>query len=121
MPKVLIIDDDAGIREVLSEGLVLQGFLATCASSGRQGLDLLKNERPDVIILDVMMPGLDGFQVCRTLKESPETSQIPIVFLTARAAPADVQRGLSLGADDYLSKPIDIYELADRLRKVIKE
>ena len=121
MPTVLFIDDDAGISEVLAAGLYLQGFESIKASNGRQALELLKTEKPDVVVLDVMMPGLDGFQICRTLKETPETSKLPVVFLTARSAPADVQRGLALGADDYLSKPIDIYELAERLRRVIKK
>ena len=120
MSKVLIIDDDPAIREVIAGGLSEQGWQVFLASEGQQGLALVPVKHPDVIVVDAMMPGMDGFAICRKIKSSTETAHIPIVFLTARSSSADVEHGLLTGADDYITKPFDIYQLADRLENLVK-
>lgn len=113
MPKVLLVDDDKMITGPLSEQLKESGYAVSVAHDGRSGLDLALQEKPDVVILDVMMPGMDGWEVCRSLRQR---SVVPILMLTARGQEIDRVLGLELGADDYLIKPFSTRELVARLR-----
>jgi DNA-binding response OmpR family regulator len=112
MTRVLVIDDEAPIRLLCRVNLEAEGMEVLEASDGPTGLEKARNEEPDVILLDVMMPGLDGWQVAEELLDSNSTSSIPIVFLTARAEVRDRARGLDLGGIDYVTKPFNPIELA---------
>jgi DNA-binding response OmpR family regulator len=112
MTRVLVIDDEAPIRLLCRVNLEAEGMEVLEASDGPTGLEKARNEEPDVILLDVMMPGLDGWQVAEELLDSDSTSSIPIVFLTARAEVRDRARGLDLGGIDYVTKPFNPVELA---------
>jgi DNA-binding response OmpR family regulator len=112
MTRVLVIDDEPPIRLLCRVNLEAEGMEVLEASDGPTGLEKARNEEPDVILLDVMMPGLDGWQVAEELLDSESTSSIPIVFLTARAEVRDRARGLDLGGIDYVTKPFNPVELA---------
>ena len=112
MTRVLVIDDEAPIRLLCRVNLEAEGMEVLEASDGPTGLEKARNEEPDVILLDVMMPGLDGWQVAEELLDSDSTNSIPIVFLTARAEVRDRARGLDLGGIDYVTKPFNPIELA---------
>ncbi|MBI3763111.1 MAG: response regulator transcription factor [Chloroflexi bacterium] len=111
--KVLVIDDDESIVWLVSTLLKHDGFDVVEALSAEDGLKLAYQKRPDLVLLDVMMPGMDGWEVCRRLRE---LSEVPIIFLTAKTGITDVVRGLEMGADDYLVKPFDNRELVARVR-----
>ncbi len=115
--RILVVEDDASIREVAGLGLKNAGFRVTTAADGREGLIRALQEPFDAIVLDVMLPSLDGFEVCRQIRH---TSQVPIVMLTARADTVDVVVGLESGADDYVTKPFETPELVARLRAVLR-
>jgi DNA-binding response OmpR family regulator len=115
--RVLVVEDDASIREVVALGLTRSGFKVTSTGDGRDGLMRALNDPFDAVLLDVMLPSLDGFEVCRELRK---TSRIPVIMLTARTDTTDVVVGLELGADDYVTKPFEISELVARLRAVLR-
>jgi DNA-binding response OmpR family regulator len=110
--KVLVVDDEAPIRLLCRVNLEAEGMEVLEAADGEAGLALARSERPDVVLLDVMMPAMDGWQVAERLFEDEVTSQIPLVFLTARAELRDRARGLELGGVDYITKPFNPVELA---------
>jgi two-component system response regulator MprA len=116
-PRVLVIDDERSIIDVIRIGLRLQGFAVDGATSGLAGLEMARRMRPDVIVLDVMLPELDGLSVCRRLRA---TSDVPIIMLTARDEVDDRILGLDSGADDYLVKPFSVGELAARVRALLR-
>jgi len=115
MPKILIIEDEPGIRENLVEILTLENHAPLAACDGQAGLELTRTYRPDLILCDVMMPGLDGYEVLKALRADAATARIPFVFLTARGERADVRAGMNLGADDYLIKPVRVNELLEAI------
>jgi DNA-binding response OmpR family regulator len=119
MSRVLVIDDEAPIRLLCRVNLEAEGVSVLEAADGSTGLALARNERPDVILLDVMMPGLDGWRVAEELLEDPFTRNIPVVFLTARADLRDRVRGMDLGGIDYITKPFNPVELATLVREVV--
>ena len=117
MAKILIVDDDKNILEVLKYNLLQEGFTVVTAEDGIQALELARREKPDLILLDIMLPGMDGLEVCRILrKEMP----VPILMLTAKTDEIDKVVGLELGADDYITKPFSIRELMARIRATIR-
>jgi DNA-binding response OmpR family regulator len=116
---VLVIDDEAPIRLLCRVNLEAEGIAVSEAGDGLGGLDLARAQPPDVILLDVMMPGLDGWHVAELLLNDPVTSDIPIVFLTARADARDRARGIDLGGLDYITKPFNPVELAPLVRRVL--
>jgi DNA-binding response OmpR family regulator len=118
--RVLVIDDEAPIRLLCRVNLEADGMQVLEASDGPTGLEKARNDEPDVILLDVMMPGLDGWQVAEELLDDRRTSSIPIVFLTARAEVRDRARGLDLGGIDYVTKPFNPIELAPQVRELIQ-
>ena len=115
--KILIADDDANIAELISLYLEKEGFETRKAENGRIALDILKNFQADLLILDIMMPEMDGYEVCRTVRKD---SQIPIIMLTAKGETFDKVLGLELGADDYMVKPFDTKELVARVKAVLR-
>jgi DNA-binding response OmpR family regulator len=117
--RVLVIDDEAPIRLLCRVNLEAEGMSVIEAGDGPGGLDLARSEQPEVILLDVMMPGLDGWRVAERLLEDPVTRDIPIVFLTARADIRDRARGIDLGGLDYVTKPFNPVELASLVRTVV--
>jgi DNA-binding response OmpR family regulator len=119
MTRVLVIDDEAPIRLLCRVNLEAEDIEVLEAGDGPAGIEAAKAERPDAILLDVMMPGLDGWQVAERLLEDPDTGQIPIVFLTARAELRDRARGLDLGGVEYVTKPFNPVELAPIVRGLL--
>ena len=117
--RVLVVDDEAPIRLLCRVNLEAEKMEVLEAGDGPTGLEMARKEHPDVILLDVMMPGLDGWRVAEELLEDPATSSIPIVFLTARAELRDRARGLDLGGLDYVTKPFNPVELAPLIRDLI--
>ena len=117
MPKLLVVDDDPRLLELLAEYLGGRGFEVVTAPDGEKGLDLVRLGGVDLVVLDVMMPGKDGFEVCREIRK---TSQVPVVMLTARGDDTDRIVGLEIGADDYLAKPFNMDQLAARLGPWLK-
>ena len=121
MKKILLIEDNLGVRENTEEILSLANYKVLTAPNGKIGVELAQQEKPDLIISDIMMPELDGYGVLHILSKKDETARIPFIFLTAKTEKADVRKGMSLGADDYLTKPFDDTDLLNaievRLRK----
>ncbi len=120
MTKVLVIDDEAPIRLLCRVNLEAEGMDVIEAADGPNGLEKARTERPDVILLDVMMPGLDGWRVAEQLIDDPQTRNIPIVFLTARAEFRDRARGLDIGGVDYITKPFNPLELAPMVNDLLE-
>lgn len=117
---VLVIDDQENIIEFIKLGLKYEGFLVESAADGPQGLDAAQRINPDLIILDVMLPGMDGLEVCKNLRHNPTTQDIPILMLTAKDDVRDRIAGLDTGADDYLTKPFSFEELVARIRAILR-
>jgi DNA-binding response OmpR family regulator len=117
MKKILVIDDEPKIVEICQDYLRAAGFDVVTASSGLSGLAVARREKPDLIVLDLMLPGMDGLDVCRALRRESDT---PIIMLTARVEESDKLIGLELGADDYITKPFSPRELAARVRVVLR-
>ena len=116
-PKVLIVEDDPTLLETLEYSLKRQGYEVYTAADGRVALEIARQERPDALVLDVMLPGLDGFEVCRILRRE---MSVPILMLTARADEVDKIVGLEVGADDYLTKPFSMRELVARVKALLR-
>jgi two-component system phosphate regulon response regulator PhoB len=118
--QILVIEDDEDILALVHYNLAKEGFWVTCASSGEDGLKAVRAKPPDLLVLDLMLPGIDGLEVCRALKKTPETQNIPIVMMTAKGEESDIVTGLELGADDYVTKPFSPKILIARVRAVLR-
>jgi DNA-binding response OmpR family regulator len=118
--NVLIVEDETTLRETLAEALVEDGLRVTTAGDGPAALERFRADRPDLVLLDLMLPGLDGLEVCRTLRGDPRTAAVPIIMLTARAEESDRIVGLELGADDYITKPFSPNEVVARVRALLR-
>jgi DNA-binding response OmpR family regulator len=116
MKKILLIEDDTDLFNLVQYNLEKEGFTFTGAKTGRGALDLCRREKPDLAILDIMLPDSDGLDICRGIRSDPEIAHIPIIFLTARAAETDRIVGLELGGNDYIVKPFYVRELIARVR-----
>lgn len=116
MKKILIIEDNLELRENLAEILELAGYESITAENGKQGVTAIKSERPDLILCDVMMPELDGFGVLKIINSDPELMHIPFLFLTAKTELEDMRKGMTLGADDYITKPFDDADLIENIK-----
>jgi DNA-binding response OmpR family regulator len=117
--KILVVDDEPDLLELLDTNLRAAGYEVLVASDGREALEKARKAQPQLILLDVMLPELDGLEVCKCLRRDPATDAIPIVMLTARAGEIDRVLGLELGADDYVTKPFSVRELLLRVRKIL--
>jgi len=120
MKRILIVEDEKDIAEAIEYNLAKEGFRVLKAYDGRKGMKIAQERLPDLLILDLMLPGMDGLDVCKTLKSDPKTSDIPIVMLTAKSEELDKVLGLELGADDYITKPFSMRELMARVKTILR-
>ncbi len=118
-PKILVVDDEPDALEVIGFKLKEAGYIPLTAADGLRAVELVRDERPALVVLDLMLPKMDGLEVCKILRRDPATAGIPIIMLTARAAEMDRIVGLELGADDYVTKPFSPRELVLRIKKVL--
>ncbi len=118
--RILVVEDEEDILELIRYNLSREGYRVTAAASGEEALRAVIRDRPDLVVLDLMLPGIDGIEVCRRLKAEAATRYIPVVMVTAKGEEADVVTGLELGADDYLTKPFSPKVLVARIRAVIR-
>ncbi|MBU0673595.1 MAG: response regulator [Proteobacteria bacterium] len=118
--SILVVEDEEDIQQLVSYNLVKAGFDVDCADTGEQALQHIKGKIPDLILLDLMLPGIDGSEVCRSLRLGKETHDIPIIMLTARGEEDDIVAGLELGADDYITKPFSPTVLISRIKAVLR-
>jgi DNA-binding response OmpR family regulator len=116
---VLVVDDDPVILKLLEVNFEMEGFEVVGASDGAMGLERARQVLPDIVILDVMMPRMTGYEVAKALREDDDTAHIPIIFVTARAQSSDVERGIELGVDDYVTKPFDPLDLIARVNALL--
>lgn len=120
MKKILLIEDNEDVRETTAEILELADYDVSTAENGKVGVELAKNQKPDLIICDIMMPDLDGYGVLRILSKNTETANIPFIFLTAKAEKSDMRKGMNMGADDYITKPFEEAELLEAIETRLK-
>ena len=119
--RILVVDDEEDIRELVRLNLAKESFEILDCESGEQALSLSRAKQPDLIVLDLMLPGIDGLEVCKRLKADPKTAAIPVVILTAKGEEADVVAGLEIGAEDYMVKPFSGKVLAARVRRLLRK
>lgn len=121
MSKILLVEDDLRIQELVTFNLEREGYTVKIAGDGKSGLEMVSSEMPDLILLDVMLPELDGYEVCKAIRANKETASLPIIMLSARDEVADKVIGLELGADDYVTKPFSTRELVARVKARFRE
>jgi DNA-binding response OmpR family regulator len=119
-PRVLAVDDEPDVREILQRYLTKQGFEVRTARDARETLDIMRDWRPDVLLLDIIMPGMDGIDLCIQIRADPRFATIPVLFLTGRGSVEDRIHGFEAGGDDYLAKPFDLRELTLRVRALLR-
>ncbi|MEW6607478.1 MAG: response regulator [bacterium] len=117
--KIAVIDDNTSFVEVLSRFLDMKNFEVLRAYNGKEGIKVASKHTPHLILLDIMMPGLSGYEVCERLKRIEKTKNIPIIFVTVRSRPEDIKRGYESGAVDYITKPFNYPELIEKINKII--
>jgi two-component system phosphate regulon response regulator PhoB len=117
---ILAVDDEEDILELIRFNLKREGYKVSCAATGEEALRQVRTDKPDLVLLDLMLPGLDGLEVCKRLKREPRTEDIPIIMVTAKGEESDVVAGLELGADDYVTKPFSPKVLVARVRAVLR-
>ncbi len=117
--KVLIVEDYPATSEMMANLMKMEGFEASIAADGPSGLKMATAGHPDLILLDIMLPEMDGFEVCDKLKKNPATAGIPIIIVSVRAADDNIKKGKSLGADDYVTKPFDPFKLIEMVKKYL--
>jgi len=120
MRKIALIEDDSDLYSLVKYNLEKEGFAFVGLQTGRSALEFLRREKPDLAILDIMLPDVDGLEICKAIRSSPELSQVPVIFLTARASEADRIIGLELGANDYIVKPFFVRELVARVKTQLR-
>jgi len=119
-PKVLVIEDESDILEVMKYNLEREGHKVIACRNGEQGLSRIRTDNPDLVVLDLMLPGMDGVEVCRRVKSDPVTRSIPVIMVTAKGEESDIVLGLGIGADDYITKPFSPRELIARIKVVLR-
>lgn len=117
---ILVVEDDENIQQLVGYNLAKAGFHVIYADKGEQAFDLIKREKPELIVLDLMLPGLNGFEVCKLVRKDPKTKNLPIVMLTAKSEENDIAMGLDLGADDYITKPFSPKVLVSRIKAALR-
>ena len=117
----MVVDDDPVIQNLLEVNFEMEGYTVYVASDGLAGLEMARSRRPDVVVLDVMMPGMNGLEVARHLRDDPETSDIPIIVVSAKAQESDLNAGRTAGVDDYVTKPFDPFELLERVARLLAD
>lgn len=118
--KILVVDDEENLLELVKYNLEKEGYIVESVLSGEEAINAARTQNPDLIILDLMLPGIDGFDVCKILKNNRETSEIPIIILTAKGEDSDIVAGLEIGADDYVTKPFSPKVLIARIRTIFR-
>jgi CheY-like chemotaxis protein len=118
-PRVLVVDDDPQVLRLMRVNLELEGYDVVSAPDGEEALEAVVSERPDVVVCDVMMPGVDGLTVLRNVRANPQTSKIPFVVVSAKAQRSDVKAALDMGADKYITKPFDPQDLLDAVEHLL--
>ena len=119
MAKILVVDDEEHIVMILKDSLEFSGFQVVTAADGLEALQVFEKEQPELVVLDIGMPKLDGWEVCRRLKSDPKTRDVPIIILTAYAQTSDQRRGLQLGADRFVTKPCDLTYLVEEMNMLL--
>ena len=117
--KILVVDDEIYIVHILDFSLGMEGYEVITALDGEQALEKVKSEKPDLIVLDIMMPKLDGYEVCKNIKSSAETQHIPVILLSAKGRNVDQKLGFDVGADDYITKPFSPRKLVERINQLL--
>ena len=117
--KIVVIEDDPHILKLISQTLQREGYEVITASDGTEGLRRVKEAHPHLVVLDISLPGLDGYQICHQLRSEQATSQLPVIMVTAMSRPSDQRRGFENGADDYLPKPFVLAELVTRVQSLL--
>ncbi|HET9952423.1 MAG TPA: response regulator [Candidatus Eisenbacteria bacterium] len=117
--RILVVDDEIYIVHILDFSLGMEGYEVLTALDGEQALERLKSDKPDLIVLDIMMPKVDGYEVCRTIKTNPETQHIPVILLSAKGRNVDQKMGFDVGADDYITKPFSPRKLVERINSLL--
>jgi len=117
--RILLVDDHQTVFRLLEAIVRIKGYELLYAECGQQGIVMARQELPDLVLLDVMMPDIDGFKVCQYLKENPETKDIPVMFLTARGAEGDLETGRKVGADGFMTKPFQTIEVLKQIEKLL--
>jgi DNA-binding response OmpR family regulator len=120
MARILVVDDDPSVSDAISRMLTRRGHETIVVHNGRDAINAARNQAPELVVLDIVMPGMDGVEVCKRLRADPDTAQLPIIFLTARIMIGDKIKGFEAGADDYLTKPFAIQELELRVRALLR-
>ena len=118
-PRITIVDDDRDTRELLRDVLEGEGYDVTVVANGLRLISSLQVDRPDLVLLDVVMSWMDGFELCRAIKKNPDFQEIPVIFISARGAPTDLEEGFACGCADYLVKPLDLDVLRERIRVIL--
>jgi CheY-like chemotaxis protein len=121
MPKILLVEDNEMNRDMLSRRLQRKGYAVVMAHDGEQGLEFARSESPDLILMDISLPKMDGWQVTRFLKSNPETKGIPVIALTAHALSTDRQKAFEIGCDDYDTKPVEFGRLSEKIEHLLVE
>jgi two-component system alkaline phosphatase synthesis response regulator PhoP len=117
--KILVVDDEIYIVHILDFSLGMEGYEVITALDGEQALERMKSERPDLVVLDIMMPKLDGYEVCKSIKSNPATKQTPVILLSAKGRNVDQKLGFDVGADDYITKPFSPRKLVERINQLL--
>ena len=118
--KIIVVEDEPDLVDVVTYNLKREGYLVLAAQRGDEGINLIRSERPDLVLLDLMLPGMDGLSICRQMKSDGSLSEIPIIIASAKGEESDVVIGLEMGADDYLAKPFSPRELLARIKAVLR-
>jgi two-component system, OmpR family, alkaline phosphatase synthesis response regulator PhoP len=118
--RIFVVEDEEEIQELIRYNLTKEGYLVFCTDSGEEALRRIPRDLPDLVVLDLMLPGVDGLEVCKSLKSGPETRDIPIIILTAKSEEADIVTGLEIGSDDYITKPFSPRVLTARIRAALR-
>lgn len=119
MPRILVAEDEKDIRELIAFTLRFAGFDVLLATNGAEAVEVAEAEKPDLILLDVRMPRMSGYEACRRLKENPQTASLPVVFLSAKGQDSEIQQGLESGAEEYILKPFAPDELIQQVRDIL--
>jgi len=118
--RILVVDDEIYIVHILEFSLTMEGYTVLTASDGQEALKTIEAERPDLVVLDIMMPSLDGYQVCRKLRQDDQFQNLPVILLSAKGRPVDREAGLEAGADDYITKPFSPRKLLEKIRELLE-
>ena len=118
--KIIVVEDEADILDVIEYNLTREGYKVLGFRDGEQGLEAIRGEEPQLVLLDLMLPGIDGIEICKKVKEDPVTRDVPVIMITAKTEESDIVLGLGVGADDYVSKPFSPKELVARVKAVLR-